>query len=90
MKLTEIIVHQTIPAPATKIFGVWMDPNSPGGPWFGAERVILNPGGGWSVLLRGQARGTDLVPLRQISPDRSPVPIEYTWMSEAPKGSSPL
>jgi hypothetical protein len=25
------------------VFDVWIDPKSPGGPWFGAERVILNP-----------------------------------------------
>jgi hypothetical protein len=43
MKLTEVSVSRTIPAPADKVFDVWMDPKSPGGPWFGAERLILNP-----------------------------------------------
>ena len=41
--LTDITVARTIAAPAEKIFDVWIDPKSPGGPWFGAERVILEP-----------------------------------------------
>jgi hypothetical protein len=43
MNLTSVTVSQTIAAPAEKVLDVWMDPKSPGGPWFGAERVILNP-----------------------------------------------
>jgi uncharacterized protein YndB with AHSA1/START domain len=43
MKLIDIIVARTIPASAENVFDVWINPNSPGGPWFGAERVILNP-----------------------------------------------
>jgi hypothetical protein len=43
MKLTDITVTRTIPASSDKVFDLWMNPKSPGGPWFGAERVILNP-----------------------------------------------
>ena len=43
MEMTHIIVTLTIPASPEQIFDVWMDPKSPGGPWFGAERVIVNP-----------------------------------------------
>ncbi|HME06518.1 MAG TPA: hypothetical protein VKG25_05680 [Bryobacteraceae bacterium] len=43
MKLIDITVTRTIPAPAESVFDVWIDPKSPGGPWFGAARVILNP-----------------------------------------------
>ena len=32
MKLTEVTVSRTIPATAEKIFDVWLDPKSPGGP----------------------------------------------------------
>lgn len=43
MKPTDIAVARTIPASAERIFDVWMDPKIPGGPWFGAQRVVLNP-----------------------------------------------
>jgi hypothetical protein len=37
LKLTDITVSQTILASAEKVFDVWIDPKSPGEPWFGAE-----------------------------------------------------
>src|ERR1700755_2898980 len=43
MKLCEITVSRTITAPAADVFDVWLDSNTPGGPWFGADRVILDP-----------------------------------------------
>ena len=43
MKLIDITVTRLIPAPRELVFDVWMDTKSPGGPWYGAERVILNP-----------------------------------------------
>lgn len=43
MKLTDITVTRTIPASPGDVFDVWLDPKSPGGPWFGSHRVILNP-----------------------------------------------
>jgi hypothetical protein len=43
MKLTDITVARTIPAAVEKVFDVWIDAKSPGGPWFGGARVILNP-----------------------------------------------
>jgi DNA-binding transcriptional ArsR family regulator len=43
MNLTDLTVSRTIPATAERVFDVWINPKSPGGPWFGADRVILNP-----------------------------------------------
>jgi len=43
MKLIDITVTRAIPAPVQKLFDVWIDAKSPGGPWFGTERLILNP-----------------------------------------------
>jgi hypothetical protein len=31
MKLTDVEVARTIPAPAEQVFDVWIDPRSPGG-----------------------------------------------------------
>ena len=43
MKLIDITVTRLISAPAENVFDVWIDPQSPGGPLYGAERVILHP-----------------------------------------------
>lgn len=43
MNTVDLTVSRTIPARAEDVFDVWMDPNSPGGPWFGTDRKIVNP-----------------------------------------------
>jgi uncharacterized protein YndB with AHSA1/START domain len=86
MKLIDITVTREIPAPAENVFDVWMDAKSPGRPWFGAERVILNPfvDGLFYVAVKHEGRtwphyGRFLLIER-------PRKVEYTWMSEATKG----
>jgi uncharacterized protein YndB with AHSA1/START domain len=82
MKLTEVTVSRTLPATPEKVFDTWINPKSPGGPWFGAQRCILNSVvDGLFYLTNGSAphygRFTKL--------DR-PRLIEHTWMSEGTKG----
>jgi uncharacterized protein YndB with AHSA1/START domain len=90
MNLTAITVARTIPASAEKVFDVWMDPKSPGGPWFGAERVILNPtvDGLFYLAVKHEGR---IWPHygRFLQLDR-PHRIEHTWMSEATKGAESI
>jgi len=87
MKLTDITVTRTIPASSDKVFDLWMNPKSPGGPWFGAERVILNPlvDGLFYIAVKHEGR---IWPHygRFLQIDR-PRRVEYTWMSEATKGA---
>jgi uncharacterized protein YndB with AHSA1/START domain len=87
MKLTEVTVTHTIPATPEKVYDVWLNPKSPGGPWFGAERCILNPvvDGLFYNLVKHENR---LWPHfgRFVVLDR-PHRIEHTWMSEATKGA---
>ena len=87
MKLTEITVTRTIPAPAEEVFDVWMDSKSPGGPWFGAERVIVNTvvDGLFYIAVKYEER---IWPHfgRFIRIDR-PRLVEHTWMSEGTKGA---
>jgi uncharacterized protein YndB with AHSA1/START domain len=86
MKLTDITVSRTIPAAAENVFDVWMDPASPGGPWFGAARVILNPVvDGLFYLAVGHEGRTWPHYGRFVQIDR-PQKVEYTWVSEATKG----
>lgn len=86
IKTMDITVSRTISAPPEKIFDVWIDPKSPGGPWFGADRVILNPvvDGLYYFAVTWQGRIWAHYG-RFLQVDR-PHRVEFTWMSEATKG----
>jgi uncharacterized protein YndB with AHSA1/START domain len=87
MKLTEITVSRTIPAPAEKVYDVWIDPKSPGGPWFGAERVILNAVVDGLFYLAIKHEGRIWPHYGRFTQMQRPRLIEHTWMSEATKGA---
>ena len=55
MKLTDITVVRTIPASAEKVFDLWMNPKSPGGPWYRSGACDRESGCGWSLLYRREA-----------------------------------
>ena len=86
MKRFELTVSRTIPASPAEVFDVWLDPKSPGGPWFGPERVILNPvvDGLYYHCVLHEGR-TWAHYGRFVRLDRPRV-IEHTWMSEATRG----
>ena len=86
MKLTGITVARAIPAPAERVFDVWMDPKSPGGPWFGTERTIINPvvDGLFYFAVKHEGRTWSHYG-RFLRIDR-PRSVEYTWVSEATRG----
>jgi uncharacterized protein YndB with AHSA1/START domain len=86
MNLIELSVSRAIPAPAEEIFDVWMDPKSPGGPWYGVHRVILNPvvdGLFHFAVLYG---GKEWPHYGRFLKIERPQLVEYTWVSEATKG----
>ncbi len=39
---TELTVTRMISAPPQDVYDVWIDPKSPGGPWYGAAKAIVN------------------------------------------------
>lgn len=86
MNLTEFSVTRTIPAPAEKVFDVWINPKSPGGPWFGGEKLIMNAAvdGLFYSLVKHEGRCWPHYG-RFIEIDR-PRRVSYTWVSEATKG----
>jgi uncharacterized protein YndB with AHSA1/START domain len=90
MKLIDITVARTIPAEPEKVFDLWMNPKSPGGPWFGADRVILNPvvDGLFYIAVKHEGRTWPHYG-RFLEIDR-PRRVAYTWMSEGTKGAESI
>lgn len=86
MNLFDVTVTGEIPAPAEKVFDVWIDPKSPGGPWFGAVRTILNPvvDGLYYFAVKWEGRIWAHYG-RFLQIDR-PRRVQYTWVSEGTKG----
>jgi uncharacterized protein YndB with AHSA1/START domain len=86
MKLTDITVARAIPAPAEQVFDVWMDAKSPGGPWFGSERTIMNPVVDGLFYLAVSHEGRTWPHYGRFLGIDRPRRVEYTWVSEATKG----
>ena len=89
IKVIEITVKRTIPAPPDKVFDVWMDPKSPGGPWFGSGTLIMSPAPPavgslfyFSVVWDGHTWAH----FGRFIEIQRPGKVEYTWMSEGTKG----
>jgi uncharacterized protein YndB with AHSA1/START domain len=86
MNLTEITVARLIPAPAAEVFDVWIDPHSPGGPWFGAARLIINPavdGLFYSAIVHEGKTWAHYGRFIAIERARR---VEHTWVSEGTRG----
>ena len=86
MQTTEITVSRTIPATPEEVYDVWIDPKSPGGPWYGATKVIVNVAvDGLFYLALGHEGKTWPHFGRFVKLERPKV-VEHTWMSESTKG----
>jgi len=85
-KQTELTLSRTIAASPGEVFDVWIDPRSPGGPWFGATKVLLDArvDGLFYNMLAHEGRQWAHYG-RFIVLDR-PRRIEHTWVSEATRG----
>jgi uncharacterized protein YndB with AHSA1/START domain len=90
MNLTDLTVSHTIPATAERVFDVWINPKSPGGPWFGADRVILNPVVDGLFYLAVKHGGRTWPHYGRFLQIDRPSRIQYTWMSEATKGAESI
>jgi uncharacterized protein YndB with AHSA1/START domain len=86
VKLTDITVTRAIPARAADVFNVWMDASSPGGPWFGAERVILNAAVDGLFYLGVKHQGRTWPHYGRFLRIERPWLVEYTWVSEGTQG----
>jgi uncharacterized protein YndB with AHSA1/START domain len=86
MKLTDVTVSRTIAAPPASVFDVWMDAKSPGGPWFGAERIIFNPDVDGLFYFAVKHEGRTWPHYGRFVAIEPPHKVEYTWVSEATQG----
>jgi uncharacterized protein YndB with AHSA1/START domain len=89
MKTHDLTVSRMIQGSADEVFDVWLDPKSPGGLWFGVERVIIDPihpiiDGLFYHLVKHEGRSWPHYG-RFIRLDRGRT-IEHTWVSEATRG----
>lgn len=86
MNLTDITVTRTIAATPEKVYDVWIDPKSPGGPWFGGDHVIVNPTVNGLFYLAVKHEGRVWPHYGRFVRLERPRLIEHTWMSEATQG----
>jgi uncharacterized protein YndB with AHSA1/START domain len=86
MNLTEITVSRQIPAPSSAVFDVWLDAKSPGGPWYGAERTILNAVVDGLFYSAVKHEGKNWAHYGRFIRIERPSLVEYTWVSEATQG----
>ena len=86
MNFIDITVTRTIPAAAESVFHVWIDPQSPGGPWFGAERTIMNPVADGLFYFAVKHEGKTWPHYGRFLLVDRPRRVDYTWVSEATKG----
>lgn len=85
-KQTELTVVRTVAAKAAEIYDVWLDPSSPGSPWFGSERVILDarPDGLFYHCITHE--GSTWAHYGRFVELERGRRIEHTWVSEATRG----
>jgi uncharacterized protein YndB with AHSA1/START domain len=86
MKFCDITVSRMIPASAQEVFDVWLDPKSPGSPWFAGKRVIVNPVVEGLFYLSIEHEGRVYPHYGRFDRIERPSRIEHTWVSEGTQG----
>jgi len=92
MKLTNLECSRLIPAPPEDVYDVWIDPQCPGGPWFGPQndrqqsKVILDAkvdGLFYHRVAVGDQAWIHYGRFTQLERGKL---VEHTWVCEATKG----
>lgn len=87
IKTTEINLTRTIDAHPDEVYEVWLDQTSPGSPWFGVPKVILNPPKVDSLFYSMyHFEGREIAHYGRFMTLEKPRKIQYTWVSEATHG----
>jgi uncharacterized protein YndB with AHSA1/START domain len=97
MKFLDLKLSRFIPGPPDEVFDVWFDPASPGGPWHGAKKAIMNlavDGMFYFGIERAVLEKKGLVVhspglhghFGRFTAIERPRAVEHTWMSEHTHG----
>jgi uncharacterized protein YndB with AHSA1/START domain len=86
IKTTNLTVSRTIPAAPERVYDVWLDAGSPGGPWFGSKKVILDAKVDGLFYHAMEWEGTAWPHYGRFITLERGKKIEHTWMSPATKG----
>jgi uncharacterized protein YndB with AHSA1/START domain len=85
-KPLELSVTRSIAARPAEVYDAWLDSKSPGSPWFGARKAVVQPVVDGLFYHVVNFEGHDWAHYgRFIALDR-PSYIEHTWVSEATRG----
>ncbi len=85
-KLTELTLSRTIPAGPADVYDVWIDAKSPGGPFFGASRTILEAKVDGLFYTMMEHEGREWAHYGRFIALERGKRIEHTWMSEGTRG----
>jgi uncharacterized protein YndB with AHSA1/START domain len=87
MKTIELQLARTIPASLSQAFDGWLDPQCPGNPWSGADKLVLDPKVDGLFYWRFVNEAGERKPHygRFTIVDR-PSKVQYTWMSLHTRG----
>ena len=86
MNHIDLTLSRIIKAKPEQVFDVWLDTRSPGGPWFGCERVILQPVVDGLFYHGVRHEGRMWAHYGRFIRLERPRLIEHTWVSEATRG----
>jgi uncharacterized protein YndB with AHSA1/START domain len=85
-KTMELTVTRSIAGMPAEVYQLWIDADSPGSPWFGVTKAIVQPvvDGLFYHLVRYE--GHDWAHYGRFVTMERPSRIEHTWVSEATRG----
>ena len=85
-KTIELTITRAVAASPSEVFDVWTDSTSPGSPWFGITRAIVQPVVDGLFYHLVQFDGRDWAHYGRFTALDRPRRIEHTWVSEATRG----
>jgi uncharacterized protein YndB with AHSA1/START domain len=86
MKTMELELTRTILASPEDVYDVWIDPKSPGSPWFGGGKAIVQPHADGLFYHVVSFEGHDWAHYGRFVVLSRPSRIEHTWVSEGTRG----